>query len=373
MAKISEEEYWKELKEFEDKYYELISHFNTNFPKAINLQEEKKKFFSAIADDKIYNPQFKFENKNFDEEKLEELKNLKINTKNDLFGFKKLYFKRLKTKLYELECHKNWGKQISTKYVIMYRGKPSRLILSRAKLYCRLYKRKIVKYTIIETKEAAKILKNEVLRLTGENLKIVYGDINSKMNIIPYRHILKINPNEEFKSIEINRLKVHEIGTHFMRYWNGKNMGIKILEHGTSNYIETEEGLAAYMEDLKNVSSRAQKFIYAGRVIATFYALKLSFYDLFILLKEYGFKEEDAFAMCFRAKRNISDTSLKGGFTKDYVYFSGYYKVKRYHRFNNLKNLFLGKINIDDLKILKKFLKLNKNKIKTIIDENNNL
>jgi hypothetical protein len=54
-------QYWAEIKDFEKKYYRILSNFNTNFPKIINLQEEKKIFFKAIADDKIYNPQFKFE------------------------------------------------------------------------------------------------------------------------------------------------------------------------------------------------------------------------------------------------------------------------------------------------------------------------
>ena len=89
-----------------------------------------------------------------------------------------------------------------------------------------------------------------------------------------------------------------------------------------------------------------------------------------MILKKYGFKDKDAFTITFRAKRNLCDTSQPGGFTKDYVYFSGYYKIKDYVKgdIEKLKDLFIGKIKLKDLKILSKFLEKNKNKIRTIFD-----
>jgi hypothetical protein len=263
------------------------------------------------------------------------------------------------------------GKTISTKYVIRYRGRPSRFLLAKAKYYCRNYQRQIVKFTRIEPEEIGIHLKNEVKRLTGDDIKLVYMQRPSKVNIDPSYGVIKINPNERFTSLDLKRLLVHEIGVHYMRYYNGRNTGLRILEKGTSNYIETEEGLAAYVEELKGVASKAQMFIYAGRVIATFYSLKKSFYDVFMILKHYGFKDEDAYKITYRAKRNLNDTSLKGGFTKDYVYFSGYYKVKKYAKKSKLKlrRLFIGKVNINDLRVLKKFIKTREENIKTIFDE----
>ena len=355
---IDKKKYFDELREFEDRYYYLISHFNVNFPKAFNLLEEKKKFFRAIADDNFYNPKLKFEKKRFDEEKIKELKQLKISTRGDIYGFKKLYKERLKSKIYEIECHKNWGKPISTKYVIKYRGKPSRYLLSKAKNYCKNYKREIVKFDVLDKRKVASELKKEVLRLTKQKVKVKYDKtLASKVNILPHSNLIKINPTVRLTSLDLKRLKVHEIGVHYMRYFNAKKFNIRILESGTSNYIETEEGLAVYSEHLKGVSSKAQMFIYAGRVIGTFYAQRLSFYEVYRILRNYNFKREDAFSITLRAKRNISDTSLKGGFTKDYVYFSGYLKVKKFAQNNNIDDLFIGKIKIEDLKTLRKIIK----------------
>jgi hypothetical protein len=364
-----EKKYLNEIKKIEKKYYDIVSDFNFNFPRAINLKEEKRTFLKAIADDKYYNPQFKFEKKEFDEKKINQLKNFKISIRNDMYGFKKLYKKKIKTKLNEIKCHKNWGQPISTKYVKLYRGYPSKLLLSRAKNYCRAYKREKIKFKTLTPEIVSQRLQREIYRLTKHSINVIFIDIPSKASITPYANVLKINPHQKLTSLDVKRLKVHEIGVHYMRYYNANKFDIKILAQGTSNYIETEEGLAVYAEELKGYLSKAQMFIYAGRVIATYYAQKMSFYEVYEILRNYGFREEDAFAITFRSKRNICDTSQKGGFTKDYVYFSGYLKVKKYLKNHDIKELFIGKIKIEDIKNIKKFIKKNYEKIETIFDD----
>ncbi len=354
---VLEEDYWREIEDIEKRYFTLISNFDMSYPKPLNLQQEKRRFFSAIADDEVYNPQFVYEKKHFDDSLIEKLENFKINPSGDLYNIKKLYFDRIKTKLYEIYSHKSWGREESGYWEIKSKGKPSRFLLAKAKLFCKTYKREKVRFTRVSAKVAGKELKEEVFRLCSENVRIIFKDMASKVSINPSSKTITLNPNERFTTLDIKRLKVHEIGVHYLRYFNGKKSCLRILESGTSNYIEIEEGLAVYMEEISGVSSRAQMFIYAGRVIATFYALRCSFYEVYQILRDYGFKRQDAFAITFRAKRNMMDTSLKGGFTKDYVYFSGYLKVKKYARFHKIDNLFIGKVKISDLKILKKYLK----------------
>ncbi len=363
-----DEIYFNKIREYDRKYYSIISQFNLNFPKPLNLQEEKKKFFEAIKNDEVYNPQIKYDFKFFNEDLIRELKNLKLDIKDDIYGFKKLYDERLKTKIYEIDCHKTWGTKISTNYVLKYRGEPSKFLLLKAKLYCKLYKRQIVKIHLLKPEEMGEELKRYVKDITGDDLEVEYLDMQSKVNILPSSKLIRINPNERFTELDLKRLKVHEIGTHYMRYYNAKKFIPHILRSGVSNYIETEEGLAAYMEELKGVSSKAQIYIYAGRVIATYYALRKSFYEVFFILKDLGFKDSDAFAITYRAKRNLSDTSEKGGFTKDYVYFSGYHLVKKFATKNDIKKLFIGKIRIRDLKTIGKFIDKYGKDIKTILD-----
>jgi len=96
--------------------------------------------------------------------------------------------------------------------------------------------------------------------------------------------------------------------------------------------------------------------------------LQESFYNVYLRLKKYGFKNTDAFAITYRAKRNLCDTSEVGGFTKDYVYFSGYDKVKSYVKKHDIKDLFIGKVKISDLKVIKKFVEKYRDKI-VVIDK----
>ena len=364
---MEKDEYFRELNIFETKFYSLTSHFNTNFPKALNLSSEKKKFYNAIHCGAIYNPQFEFEKKEFDINKFEELKKIEISTSNDLYNFKKLYKERLKSKIAEINSHITWGESISTKYVKKYRGEPNYLLLIKAKKFCKNYTREKIKFKRLSPQTVSNYLKDEVKRLSGNEIEVEFDEgINANVNISPVNNIIKINPNVRFTNLDVKRLLVHEIGVHYMRYYNASNFGIKILEIGTSNYIETEEGLAVYAEYLKGVNSNAQMFVYAGRVIATYYALRKSFYEVYQILIKYGFSRSIAFAITFRAKRNLSDTSQKGGFTKDYVYFKGFNEIKKHVKRNDIKDLFIGKIKIEDLKYLKKFIEENRSKIKTI-------
>ena len=61
-------------------------------------------------------------------------------------------------------------------------------------------------------------------------------------------------------------------------------------------------------------------------------------------------------------------TSFDKIFTKDYAYLEGYFRVKRFAKKNNLKDLFIGKIKTTDVKKLKKFIKKNRDEITTIFD-----
>jgi hypothetical protein len=367
---ISDEQYFLEYKKIEDEFYLITTALPTNFPKAINLQDEKKKFFKALEEHKEYNPQILFTTKNYSQSTIKKLENFHIDVSDDIYGFKHLLRDRLHAKLNEVYCHNSWGLPKSTNYVLKYRGQPSKKLLESAVKFVKQYKRKKIKFKTLTAEIAGDRLQKEVFRLTGDTVNVIFNEnLTSKMNISPKKKILNINPKERFTSLDVKRLKVHEIGTHYMRNFNGRKFDLKILESGTANYIETEEGLAAYMEYKKGVSSDAQMFIYAGRVIATHYALSKSFYEVYSILKKYKYKNSDAFSITYRSKRNLCDTSKPGGFTKDYVYYSGFYKIKNYVNSGyDLKKLFIGKIKIEDLEVLTPFIEKHLSSVETILN-----
>ncbi len=156
-----------------------------------------------------------------------------------------------------------------------------------------------------------------------------------------------------------NRLQAiiaHEIETHIFRAENSKLQPYKIFETGTAGYIATEEGLAVYNQQALGLPM-GEKAIWAPlRSIGAYLAQEMSFADLFHYLKEnYKLENESAWRTCVKVKRGLADTSKKGAFTRDTIYFKGLQALDEYladNREEKIKNLYIGKIGIDDLQYL---------------------
>lgn len=132
----------------------------------------------------------------------------------------------------------------------------------------------------------------------------------------------------------------HEIGTHVVTYYNGKNQPLKLLSSGISGYEELQEGIAVLAEYLSGGLSRARLRVLAGRVMAV--DSLINHYDFVktfeLLTDEYRFQPEEAFFITTRVYRG-------GGFTKDAIYLRGFLSVINYLKKGNpLEPLLIGKI-----------------------------
>ncbi|MFC1687144.1 tyrosine/phenylalanine carboxypeptidase domain-containing protein [Patescibacteria group bacterium] len=159
--------------------------------------------------------------------------------------------------------------------------------------------------------------------------------------------------------ITSNRLKsliVHEIETHVFRHENGKRQPYRIFEQGTAGYLETEEGLAIFNQEQLGIPLGEKKLWSALNVIGIWHGKHMGFLDLFHhLLKTYPINRDTAWRVCVKVKRGLHDTDEHAAFTKDRVYFSGYKKVKSLYDdqgLGGIRQLYIGKIGIDDLDIL---------------------
>jgi len=167
------------------------------------------------------------------------------------------------------------------------------------------------------------------------------------------RKELILKKNHRYTRKFIDKLIIHEIGTHAFRYENGSLQELKIFKNGFANYLTTEEGLAVFNEERFGVSSQLNFRNYAGRVLAIYTAQNESFYNTFRELRNY-FDKATAFMLTLRAKRGLSDTEHAGGYTKDLVYLKGYYDIKKYAETNKLRDLYYGKISIRDVPFVKR-------------------
>jgi len=207
----------------------------------------------------------------------------------------------------------------------------------------------------MDTKEAMKMLKNflKEYKLSYWKIKIIedtVADIQVTKN-----NIILLKKGIRFRENRLKALLVHEIGTHVFRLENGKLQKYRIFQQGTAGYLKTEEGLAVWNQNKLNLNLGEKYLTGAFLILATYMSDKMGFRDLFHYLKNtYDISDEFAWKLCVKSKRGYKDTETKGAFTKDIVYFLGKRDIEKFvNKGGNIEDLYVGKINIDDLKILK--------------------
>lgn len=154
---------------------------------------------------------------------------------------------------------------------------------------------------------------------------------------------------------EIRPVVAHEVEGHYLRKINGKTHKFKIFSEGTAMYLPLEEGIAIYNQSKfltpkdKKYYSSAERY-YFIHFFAT-HSYKESIEELY---KWYG-NYESVFLYLVRFKRGIQNVSKKYCFSKDVVYLNGYQEILRYIADGgDVKELFFGKIGLQDLSEIKK-------------------
>jgi len=84
----------------------------------------------------------------------------------------------------------------------------------------------------------------------------------------------------------------------------------------------------------------------------------MSFAELFKDLAKYIDCPKRRFKACLRVKRGVVYTGRPGGLYKDQIYLEGAVKLLRRRKEINFKQLYAGKISVDDIERLQKKMKL---------------
>ncbi len=313
------------------------SHFNP-----INAKDEMIKTFN----DNNYNPKLKYLPQNKNIESIDK-KLLALRTDNSVFGM------LLKKKIIELHniflMIKNTGKEGFTEYSIKVYGAPKPELVNEARKILKIDEEEVwTKYSRLSMTKAF----SDHFKINKLDWKIKEKEMVAGAAIDSKRKSLIINKNKDFSENDVKRLMIHEIGTHVTRFENGKKQKHKMFSFGFPGYLDTEEGLAAYNEYRAGLLSPKILRMYAGRVLANDMALKSSFSVVYNTLLEH-FTRYDAWTLALRSKRGLSDTSKKGGFTKDHLYLKGFLKVKDFaEKGGDMKKLYTGKIGVEHVPYL---------------------
>ncbi len=210
-----------------------------------------------------------------------------------------------------------------------------------------------------EIKESESIMKAEDFRLLAESefkyFREQDSNFTSKVHVREDVNILMVSQGElyipsdyKLNAEETKALIQHEIGTHVLTYYNGKQQPLNLLSVGLTDYDTLQEGLAVLSEYLVGGLTGNRMRTLAGRVVAASARMHgADFQDIFKLLHEdYGFSTHRSF--------NITSRIMQGGgFTKDITYFKGLHQLKQHlEDGGELAPLLTGKFALEHMPII---------------------
>lgn len=317
---------------------ELLNYINPT-----NINQEKVKFFTSGY--KI-NPEFIYPNIDFDKFKLHrEMFTLPIELINDKV-LRQLYEDIIYFYSGLIQCIEtvNEGKKFYYNSLHSF-GTPTEQDVENAKFILSFEDDKpsendLPKYTPTQTEQ---FFRNYSKRYNF-TYNIKYSDKMSAIAMVLNNiQTLVLNSNHTYSKSEIAILTNHEIGVHMVTTMNGLLHPLKIFSHGLPNNVETQEGLAVFAEYMSGslTIKRLKKLAY--RVIAVDSLAKgYSFSKTFNLLySNYSVDKETAFNITLRVHRG-------GGFTKDYLYLTGFKKIiDFYNAGKDMSLLLTGKASLE--------------------------
>jgi len=334
---------YRDLKKIDTKLANTSKKISFLIVNPTNIESEKEKFFSK----KEYNPQFKYQRYRAN---LDILKKRLENIPSDDGVFGRILEQDRLEQLKKVLMLRNIGKDEFTACSVDVYGKPTEELVENARNMLTLEENSNDKS--LTSEEILEMLHKAFEKYDFQDWTIKEKDMPALAAVKHTKKVLFIKKDTLFSKEIIDRLIVHEIGTHLLRFKNGESQRFKILRRGLPGYMATEEGLAVINEEIHGHLNKRIMRNYVGRVVAIDIASRGSFMDVYNELSKH-FIAENAFKLALRAKRGISDTSKPGGLTKDYLYLEGYFKVKEYlNKGGKLKDLYHGRIGVEHISLL---------------------
>jgi alpha-L-glutamate ligase-like protein len=323
--------------------------------KPINFNEELNKYKA----DNSYNPQFLY--KSYAELLLASYQAInELKTDDTPLG---IIFEKKKLELLNyLKVIEYLGTSSITKHAKKIFPHPKKNEVENAKMYFNniKYYQQLRTNKYLNAKEVA-----DKFREVLSKYKLSNWSIEISKNIVADCSVNKSNKifikeSGKFQEHRVKKLIAHEIETHILTAENGKKQPYQIFQNGTANYLETQEGLAIYNQELA-LHIYPHNFFSANTFLNCHIALNNSFSDAVEKLRRRGIERNLAITAVAKTKRGLSDTSEKGGIAKQLIYHRGALKIDKFVKSGgNLEDLYIGKISVDDIETFKGIKSLNK-------------
>ena len=165
----------------------------------------------------------------------------------------------------------------------------------------------------------------------------------SQVMVLNAKKTILFRPDAKFTRSQIDALVEHEIGVHMVTTMNSNAQKLNVFNLGLPVNTMTQEGLAILAEYLSgNISMKRLKKLAYRVIVVDMMCSGADFIECFnFLVNDQGLDKDDAFSVVTRIFRG-------GGFTKDYLYLSGFVKILRFWKNDNdLSPLLIGKTSLD--------------------------
>ena len=302
----------------------------------VNEDTEKERMFSNYE----YEPCFEYNPLPFDtKEEEERLKSIHIPEGY----FNKLFEDKRQEKLLLNKMKEAAGSDRFKELSVELYGKQKNSVFEEARKNLDIYREEEFEPKTISFDELEKRFEQRLFEygLNDWNVKL-----SDRKNVTVHSSKKAIYvPKRDYGQEEMEKLLLHENDCHVLRAANGYKQPLpEVFSTGLTNFTETEEGLAFYLQELNGLMPVESIVKMSVNVLTIDNMLNDEpFKKTFCMLKDYGFDDEFAWNRTVRAYRG-------GGLTKDHLYASGIDKLRRFHQAgNDLAKLYIGKISLHDL------------------------
>ena len=343
------EQVYREFDRFLEKEMYSLDLFSDISP--VNEEKEKKRFFHRREQKGDFRIDFEYEEVDQDtgemRKELEEFSERLVNVGES--PVKDLYMETVEKLDMKLEMVESIGEESMKQVSREYYGDLEKETLELAE---EILSRPRKEETVSNIRLDYEIVKQEFERTIEEigiDWKVLITGNGSVRTDQGKRRLIIRDNTDGYSPERVERLKRHEIGVHALRAENGSEQDYGILRTGAGGYEETEEGIAATVEEMTGYLDPEVLRKYAARVKAVDMMMRgEDFEDTYEMLRDNGIDgREKAWRIATRAFRG-------GGFCKDHIYLQGYRKVKEYlEEDGKLEDLFIGKVSLEQAEALK--------------------
>jgi len=336
-----------------------------------NRNEEQKKVFTAYGNGQIYNPQFLY--KASPQFPVAHIREFVKRLAPDRSPIEALYYEKASEALLAIYSIQTHNSDIITGASCLNYGLPDSQLLGQAhKILSEYPVSDIVLEQDISSEKAVEWMQAAMEHNGFQNWRAVTLEpMNANVSVESLDKQVRIRKEATFSRHTLERLLIHELGVHVLRYENGSIQPINLFRNGFPGYIGTEEGLAVISEEHFGMLEINTLRKYAGRVIAAHLALNQTFFQVFqTLVPLLG--QETAFEIAIRAKRGFTDTAQPGAHTKDIIYLRGYLQIKAYleQQPQDYPLLFTGKVGLQHLPLISELIREGVVTLPTLLPKN---